>query len=46
MTEADLKNACIAWFQDLGYVYKPGFDIAPRGAPAPVVGPVEEQGEP
>jgi type I restriction enzyme R subunit len=32
MTESDLENACIAWFQELGYAYKLGFDIAPRGA--------------
>ncbi|MHB1657647.1 MAG: type I restriction endonuclease subunit R, partial [Burkholderiales bacterium] len=32
MTETDLEDACIAWFQDLDYAYKLGFDIAPRGA--------------
>ena len=32
MTEADLENVCSAWFQELGYVYKFGPDIAPRGA--------------
>ena len=32
MNEADLENACIAWFQELGYAYKAGPDIAPRGA--------------
>ena len=32
MNESDLENACIAWFQELGYAYKAGPDIAPRGA--------------
>ena len=32
MTESDLEIACIAWFQELGYAYKAGPDIAPRGA--------------
>lgn len=31
MIESDLENACIAWFQELGYAYKAGPDIAPRG---------------
>ena len=32
MNESDLESACIAWFQELGYAYKAGPDIAPRGA--------------
>ena len=32
MTESDLENACIAWFQELEYDYKAGPDIALRGA--------------
>ncbi|HUX28079.1 MAG TPA: hypothetical protein VMV39_04795 [Terracidiphilus sp.] len=32
MTESDLEIACIACFQELGYAYKAGPDIAPRGA--------------
>lgn len=32
MNEADLENASIAWFRELGYPYKAGPDIAPRGS--------------
>ncbi len=32
MTESDLENACIAWFQELEYDYKAGPDIALRGS--------------
>ncbi len=32
MNEADLENASIAWFRELGYAYKSGPDIAPRGS--------------
>jgi type I restriction enzyme R subunit len=31
MTESDLEHACLDWFQSLGYTYKAGPDIAPRG---------------
>jgi type I restriction enzyme R subunit len=31
MTESDLENACLDWFQSLGYTYKAGPEIAPRG---------------
>ena len=31
MTESDLERACIVWFQELGYAYQPGPEIAPRG---------------
>ncbi|EQD65050.1 protein containing Restriction endonuclease, type I, EcoRI, R subunit/Type III, Res subunit, partial [mine drainage metagenome] len=32
MNEADLESASIAWFRELGYAYKAGPDIAPRGS--------------
>lgn len=31
MNKAELENASIAWFQELGYAYRAGPDIAPRG---------------
>ncbi len=38
ITEDQLEQLCLDWFNELGYDYKNGYDIAPDGTPHPATG--------